>query len=338
MKRIFLLAIVSVCCLMASARKTPVDYVNPLMGTDSKISLSNGNTYPAIAMPWGMNFWMPQTGKIGDGWAYTYASDKIRGFKQTHQPSPWINDYGQFSLMPVTGRLKIDQDSRASWFSHKSETAKPYYYSVYLSEYDVTTEIAPTERCAYFRFTFPQTDDAHIVVDAFDRGSYIKVIPEENRIVGYTTRNSGGVPKNFRNWFIIEFDKPFAASQVWAGYKKVEDYLELKSDHVGAVVTFSTERGEKVQAKVASSFISLEQAEQNLLEIGDRTFEQVKNEGRQAWNDVLGRIRVEDEDPDRLKTFYSCFYRSVLFPRKFYDKFMWCWGWNHGFEHSRRTL
>ncbi len=319
MKRIFLLAIVSVCCLMASARKTPVDYVNPLMGTDSKISLSNGNTYPAIAMPWGMNFWMPQTGKIGDGWAYTYASDKIRGFKQTHQPSPWINDYGQFSLMPVTGRLKIDQDSRASWFSHKSETAKPYYYSVYLSEYDVTTEIAPTERCAYFRFTFPQTDDAHIVVDAFDRGSYIKVIPEENRIVGYTTRNSGGVPKNFRNWFIIEFDKPFAASQVWAGYKKVEDYLELKSDHVGAVVTFSTERGEKVQAKVASSFISLEQAEQNLLEIGDRTFEQVKNEGRQAWNDVLGRIRVEDEDPDRLKTFYSCFYRSVLFPRKFYE-------------------
>ncbi len=319
MKRIFLLAIVSVCCLMASARKTPVDYVNPLMGTDSKISLSNGNTYPAIAMPWGMNFWMPQTGKIGYGWAYTYASDKIRGFKQTHQPSPWINDYGQFSLMPVTGRLKIDQDSRASWFSHKSETAKPYYYSVYLSEYDVTTEIAPTERCAYFRFTFPQTDDAHIVVDAFDRGSYIKVIPEENRIVGYTTRNSGGVPKNFRNWFIIEFDKPFAASQVWAGYKKVEDYLELKSDHVGAVVTFSTERGEKVQAKVASSFISLEQAEQNLLEIGDRTFEQVKNEGRQAWNDVLGRIRVEDEDPDRLKTFYSCFYRSVLFPRKFYE-------------------
>ncbi len=319
MKRIFLLAIVSVCCLMASARKTPVDYVNPLMGTDSKISLSNGNTYPAIAMPWGMNFWMPQTGKIGDGWAYTYASDKIRGFKQTHQPSPWINDYGQFSLMPVTGRLKIDQDSRASWFSHKSETAKPYYYSVYLSEYDVTTEIAPTERCAYFRFTFPQTDDAHIVVDAFDRGSYIKVIPEENRIVGYTTRNSGGVPKNFRNWFIIEFDKPFAASQVWAGYKKVEDYLELKSDHVGAVVTFSTERGEKVQAKVASSFISLEQAEQNLLEIGDRTFEQVKNEGRQAWNDVLGRIIVEDEDPDRLKTFYSCFYRSVLFPRKFYE-------------------
>ena len=120
------------------AQKQPVDYVNPLMGTDSKISLSNGNTYPAIALPWGMNFWMPQTGKMGDGWAYTYASDKIRGFKQTHQPSPWINDYGQFSIMPMTGRLRIDQEQRACWFSHKAEKATPYYYSVYLSEYNLT--------------------------------------------------------------------------------------------------------------------------------------------------------------------------------------------------------
>ena len=222
------------------AQKQPVDYVNPLMGTDSKISLSNGNTYPAIALPWGMNFWMPQTGKMGDGWAYTYASDKIRGFKQTHQPSPWINDYGQFSIMPMTKQLKIDQDSRASWFSHKAEKATPYYYSVYLSEYNMTTEIAPTERCAYFRFTFPEASDAYVVVDAFDRGSYVKVIPEENKIVGYTTRNSGGVPQNFRNYFVIEFDKPFTFNKVWADYHLVETHLELQSNHVGAAIGFST--------------------------------------------------------------------------------------------------
>ena len=83
----------------------PVDYVNPLMGTQSVHSLSNGNTYPAIARPWGMNFWTPQTGEMGDGWIYTYTAEKIRGFKQTHQPSPWMNDYGQFSIMPVTGKL-----------------------------------------------------------------------------------------------------------------------------------------------------------------------------------------------------------------------------------------
>ena len=301
------------------AQKQPVDYVNPLMGTDSKISLSNGNTYPAIALPWGMNFWMPQTGKMGDGWAYTYASDKIRGFKQTHQPSPWINDYGQFSIMPMTKQLKIDQDSRASWFSHKAEKATPYYYSVYLSEYNMTTEIAPTERCAYFRFTFPEASDAYVVVDAFDRGSYVKVIPEENKIVGYTTRNSGGVPQNFRNYFVIEFDKPFTFNKVWADYHLVETHLELQSNHVGAAIGFSTKKGEQVHTKVASSFISPEQAELNLKEIGNKTFEQTKEAGRKAWNDVLGRIKVEDDDENRMRTFYSCLYRSVLFPRMFHE-------------------
>ena len=319
MKRFFLAAALFFACLSAFAAKDPVDYVNPLMGTDSKFSLSNGNTYPAIAMPWGMNFWTPQTGEMGDGWAYTYHSDKIRGFKQTHQPSPWINDYGQFSLMPVTGRLAIDQNHRASWFSHKAETVTPYYYSVYLADHDVTTEIAPTERCAYFRFTFPETDKSYVVIDAFDRGSYVKVIPEQNKIVGYTTRNSGGVPRNFKNWFVIEFDKPFDNQLVWAGYGPVKNHLELESNHVGAVVGFKTRRGEAVHAKVASSFISLEQAEQNLKEIGDRTFDQVKEAGRAVWNDVLGRIEIEDEDIHRKETFYSCLYRSVLFPRSLFE-------------------
>ena len=305
--------------IFAQKLKDPVDYVNPLMGTDSKLSLSNGNTYPAIALPWGMNFWMPQTGKMGDGWAYIYDADKIRGFKQTHQPSPWINDYGQFSIMPMTKQLKIDQDERASWFSHKTEKATPYYYSVYLSEYDVTTEITPTERCAYFRFTFPETDQAYIIVDAFDRGSYIKIIPEKNKIIGYTTRNSGGVPKNFKNYFVIEFDKPFTYKKVWAGKSIVEGLLELQADHAGAAIGFATHRGEQVHARVASSFISIEQAEQNLKEIGDKDFEQTKEAARNTWNNTLGRIRIESDDTERVSTFYSCFYRSVLFPRMFFE-------------------
>lgn len=318
-KRVILFFINILLCGISLAQKSPVDYVNPLMGTDSKISLSNGNTYPAIAMPWGMNFWMPQTGRIGDGWAYTYASDKINGFKQTHQPSPWINDYGQFSIMPVTGQLKLDQKERASWFSHKSEKATPYYYSVYLSEHDVTTEITPTERCAYFRFRFPETSDSYVIIDAFDRGSYVKIIPEENKIIGYTTRNSGGVPDNFKNYFIIEFSKPFTFNKVWADYHLVEQHLELQSDHVGAAIGFSTYKGEVVEAKIASSFISFEQAGLNLKEIGEKTFEQVKEQGRKTWNDVLGRIKIDDDNETQLRTFYSCLYRSVLFPRKFYE-------------------
>lgn len=310
-----LIGIIWIGSISLFAEKKPVDYVNPLMGTDSNISLSNGNTYPAIALPWGMNFWMPQTGKMGDGWAYTYHSEKIRGFKQTHQPSPWINDYGQFSIMPMTGSLKIDQDSRASWFSHKAEKATPYYYSVYLADYNMTTEITPTERCAYFRFTFPESKDAYVVIDAFDRGSYVKILPEQNKIVGYTTRNSGGVPQNFKNYFVIEFDKPFNFNKVWANYRIVEEHLDLQSDHVGAAIGFKVKRGEQVHAKVASSFISMEQAYQNLKEIGDKSFAQVKDAAYKRWNDILGRIKVDDDNENRIATFYSCMYRSVLFPR-----------------------
>src|ERR1035437_4436690 len=103
----------------------PVEWINPLMGTDSKGDLSNGNTYPTIGLPWGMNYWVPQTGNMGDGWQYTYSADKIKGFKQTHQPSPWMTDYGQFSIMPMTGHAKYNEEERASWFSHKAETVKP---------------------------------------------------------------------------------------------------------------------------------------------------------------------------------------------------------------------
>ncbi|NNG10229.1 MAG: glycoside hydrolase family 92 protein [Arenibacter sp.] len=295
-----------------------VDYVSPLMGTDSKPSMSNGNTYPAIAMPWGMNFWTPQTGKMGDGWAYTYAADKLRGFKQTHQPSPWMNDYGQFAIMPITGKLRFNEDERASWFSHKSEVVKPYYYSVYLADHDITTEIAPTERAAMFRFTFPESDSTHVVLDALDNGSYVKIIPEERKIIGYTTKNSGGVPDNFKNYFVMIFDKDFEASNLFDG-KQLIHKQEIKSDHTGAIVSFSTKKGEVVTAKVASSFISIAQAELNLKELGTDSFDTVKDKGRDAWNRELGRIKIEGGTVDQFRTFYSCLYRSLLFPRKFFE-------------------
>ena len=310
--------------LMAQAVKVnvqnAVDFVNPLMGSDSDHGLSTGNTYPAIAMPWGMNFWVPQTGKMGDGWQYTYAARKIRGLKQTHQPSPWINDYGQFSLMPTVGKPVFDEEQRASWFSHKAEKATPYYYSVYLADYDVTAELCPTERAALMAFTFPKTDSAHVVIDAFDKGSYIKVFPAERKVIGYSTRNSGGVPDNFRNYFVIEFDHDFDAVLSVKNGEYKEGY-EQEGNHVGAIITFKIQqRGEKVQARVASSFISDAQAWQNLKELGAADMEQLKQQARNRWNEVLGKIEVEDEDIDHLRTFYSCLYRSVLFPRAFYEK------------------
>ena len=301
-----------------------VQYVNPLVGTQSSFELSAGNTYPVIAMPWGMNFWTPRTNKIGDGWQYTYTANRIYGFEQTHQPSPWINDYGQFSLMPVVGMPSMDEAARASWFSHKSEVALPHYYKVYLADYDVVTEVTPTERAAMFRFTFPK-GESYVVLDAYDNGSYVQVIPEENKIVGYTTRNSGGVPENFRNYFVVVFDTPFEYSGTFSGnggtsaLALTEGMLCSNAFHTGAVVGFPTERGQEVHARVASSFISIEQAEQNLLELGEDSFDTVVAKGRDSWNGVLGRVEVSGGTTDQLRTFYSCLYRSLLFPRKFYE-------------------
>lgn len=297
-----------------------VQYVNPLMGTQSNSNLSNGNTYPAIARPWGMNFWTPQTGKMGDGWVYTYTAEKIRGFKQTHQPSPWMNDYGQFSIMPVTGKLVFDENKRASWFSHKAENATPYYYNVYLSDFDVTTEITATERAACFQFTFPKNDSSFIVVDAFDKGSYVKIIPSENKIIGYTTRNSGGVANNFKNYFVLEFSTSFTLNYTWHENVLVKDAIEMHSDHAGAVVGFKTNKGEKINVRVASSFISVEQAELNLKnELGNTSFNDVVTASKNAWNKVLGIVKAEGGTDEQLKTFYSCLYRTVCFPQKHYE-------------------
>ncbi len=296
------------------------DYVNPLMGTDSAFDLSNGNTYPAIAMPWGMNFWTPMTSKMGDGWTYKYDENKIRGIKQTHQPSPWINDYAAFSLMAVTGELKFQEDERASWFSHKAETVKPHHYKTYLADYDVVAEVVPTERAAHFKFTFPD-DQSYILLDGFFQGSMVKILPEERKIIGYCRNHNGGVPENFHNYFVAEFDKDFELTHTWRdGWILAENSTENEGDHVGAIVGFNTKRGEVVHVKVASSFISPAQAQLNLdKEIGNDSFQQTYDKAKMAWEKQLGRIIVEDDNIDNLRTFYSCLYRVLLFPRKMHE-------------------
>ncbi len=323
MKRL-ILSILLCGILLPTKAKDYTEYVNPMVGTQSTFELSTGNTYPAIARPWGMNFWTPQTGKMGDGWQYSYNAYKIKGFKQTHQPSPWINDYGQFSIMPVTGKLVFDENKRASWFAHKGEEAKAYYYKVYLAEHDVAVELTPTERAAMFRFTFPENEHSYIVVDAFHKGDFkeapfIKVDKNNNRIIGYTTRNSGGVPNNFKNYFVVEFDKPFTYMATVSNNEIKENSTEQHADHVGAIIGFQTKKGEIVHARVASSFISPEQALQNLKELSDDSFDELVAKGKEAWNDVLGKVEVEGGTTDQYRTFYSCLYRSLLFPRKFYE-------------------
>ncbi|MCB0685224.1 MAG: GH92 family glycosyl hydrolase [Saprospiraceae bacterium] len=301
------------------AQYDPVALVNPLMGTDSDFSLSNGNTYPAIALPWGMNFWSPQTAPNGDGWMYAYDAYQIRGFKQTHQPSPWINDYAAFSIMPVTGNLRFSEKERKSWFSHKTEEASPDYYSVYLADYNTRVEISPTERAAQFQITFPETDSAFIVLDAFDMGSMVEIIPEQRKIIGYCRNNHGGVPDNFHNYFVLVFDKDFDYVNTFSD-STLNGSTTAEADHVGAIVGFRTGKNEKVKIKVASSFISPQQALLNLeQEIGSDSFDETREKAHTVWSKELDRIRIHASNREILRTFYSCLYRVLLFPRKFYE-------------------
>lgn len=290
------------------------DRVNPLVGTLSSFDISTGNTYPVIGRPWGMNSWTPQTGKMGDGWQYTYTAGKIRGFKQTHQPSPWINDYGQFSLMPCVGANPIfDEEQRASWFSHKAERATPYLYEVYLADYDTQVRLAPTERAVSFEFKFGSSSKAEerwLIVDAFDGGSEIEQVGE--RILrGISRKNSGGVPSNFANYFVLHFTRPIAE------LRRMQTTDKQGKQHSMVAVRL---RGSDalVSCGLASSFISYDQAELNLQELGGRSTDLVAEEGRRVWNELLGRIEVIDE-VEKSKTFYSNLYRCLLFPRRFYE-------------------
>lgn len=296
-----------------------VRYVNTLQGTNSSFELTRGNTYPTTALPFAMHTWTPQTGINGDGWKYQYQKDSIRGFQQAHQCSSWTNDYAVFSLMPVTGKLQVDQYSRAAKFSHKNETGRPNYYRVVLDN-GITTEISPVERGAHLRFSFPKGKSAFIVLDGYTGMSGVNIIPGENKITGYV-HNGRGLQKNFKSYFVIEFDRPIRSFGIWNNQtgQRLPGKTDAEGKGMGAWVEFDS--GAKVQVKTASSYISPEQAELNLKnELGQfASLEDTKEAARKIWNDHLSRIFVEGGSEADKATFYSCYFRASLFSRKFYE-------------------
>ncbi|NIA29207.1 MAG: glycoside hydrolase family 92 protein [Actinobacteria bacterium] len=317
-KHLVLLAIILLFSCSTTRKTNVVDYVNPLVGTDSEHKFSNGNTYPTAAMPFGMTAWTPSTGKLGDGWIYQYKKDKINGIKATHQPSPWIGDYGDFSFMPMTGELKTSYAERASRFSHGNEISRPYYYSVDLLDYGVEAEVAPTARCAQFRISYPDSGDAWLVVDAHKKGSDVQVFPETKMVTGVSRSNHGGVPANFACYFIVVFDSPFAAYGTWNEKEIHRQVRSLKGEHVGAFLRFKS--GAQVHYKVGTSFISLDQARLNLQkEIGDNTFDETVTVGKNTWERNLSKIEIDGATEAQKITFYTAFYRALLFPRMFYE-------------------
>jgi len=310
--------IISFCLFVSySYSSNPVQFVNPLVGSQSTYSFSYGNTYPAIALPWGMNFWSPQTGENKSGWMYVYTDSIIRGFRQTHQPSPWINDYGTFSIMPLVDSVRISDKDRVIGFSHSNEVSTPYYYRVKMNN-GVTAEISPTERAAMFRINYPAAAMKFLVVDAFNKGSMLQLDKSRRRLIGYSKYNNRGVPSNFANYFVLEFNFPVKQSKVYADGK--ENDMLGEGDHVLASLQFEVPAGATLQIRTASSFISPAQAELNFRrELGKNSFDEIREKAMTVWNKALGRIEITDSNTENKRVFYSCLYRTLLFPRMFYE-------------------
>lgn len=320
------LLFLSICLpfLFASCQQTKktvefVDYVNPLMGTESTFAFSHGNTYPAVAVPWGMNFWSPQTGENGSGWMYTYTDSLMRGFRQTHQPSPWINDYGTFSIMPLAGELKVSHKERLVPFSHQQEKSTPYNYSV-IFDNGVQTSLSATSRGAVLEVTFPDKEDQYVVVDAYNGGGSMVIEPGNKLVKGVSRYNNGGVPDNFANYFMVEFSHPVTGYGVYNGDTLLHEQTHVAADYSCAYLKFDVPAGEKLTIRTASSFISPEQAAINFnREVADADVKQIGGKAREQWNNYLGRVEAEGGTDEQLRTFYSCLYRTLLFPREFYE-------------------
>lgn len=321
MKRILLTAILSAFCLAGYAQTDLVQYANSLQGTASTFELSYGNTYPTVARPFGQHFWSAQTGINGDGWKYRYSDNEIRGFQQTHQCSPWMNDYGVIGLFPEVGTLVVDDKTRGAKFSHANETAHPDGYKVKFDN-GIQTEFTATERCAHFRFTYPSKGKAYLILDPNIGNSEVSIDKQARRITGWVDNiKFVNAPGTFRCHFIVEFDKDIKSFGIWDNVddKVVSGQASESGRQVGAYVEFKA--GSKVQAKVTSSYISLEQAETTLsAELGSFTkVERTKAESHKVWNDLFSRVKIETADESKLRTFYSCLFRANLFSRKFYE-------------------
>ncbi|WP_028593733.1 GH92 family glycosyl hydrolase [Paenibacillus assamensis] len=297
-------------------------HVNPLQGTDSIYPYSNGNTLPLTSMPFGMNAWAPQTTEAGGGWWFSPNHNRLEGIRLTHQPSPWIGDYGHMAFMPQTGPLKVWAPERSSSFRKQDMIVKPDYFNVHLLRYQTTLELTPTTRCSSMRVTFGQAEQARLIVSPFPGESNMSIDVEKRMLTGYTTAKAGGTPENYRMYFVASFSCPIVADESGLSDQdnKPVAALTMTGERVGAYIGLQLPDNRIVEVRVSTSFISEEQAVINLeREIGDRSFDEVRALATEAWEKQLGVIEVESDDQDKLDTFYTCLYRTSLYPHTMHE-------------------
>ncbi len=304
----------------AAADDDLTHWVDPLIGTRTSYELSGGNTYPATSRPSGMTSWSPQTFDYENALFYDYSADSLNGIRATHQASVWMSDYGDFSLMPVTGDPGFLPTQRASPFSHDNESSRPESYSVELPRYALRLEVAPTSRAAVIRVRSARSDTVTFIVDPHPPGTRIEILPSEARLQALTATHMGGTPDNFRSFLWAKFDRTPVDWGTWTDSTVHRRATQSEGEHSGAWVRFAGVRATPLIIRVGTSFIGARQAEHNLeREIGDASFDDVAAQGRGEWNELLGRAHVEGGPAERRTVFYSALYRSLLFPRSWHE-------------------
>lgn len=302
-----------------------VDRVNPYIGTGSG-KIGYGGTMPFVTPPFGMTDWTPQTrqNKLSVV-SYKYEDTTISGFIGTHQPAIWMGDYGYVTLMPEIGALKTTPEARKLPFKHSDEVARPDYYSVWMDAGNskrIRTEMTATERCAYMRFTFPAGDDSKVIVEASRPGiaGLTAVSIGTSEIEGYNPdRVDAGLGPfklpNFKGYFVVQFRQKFKVAGVY------DPKSQPPAEATGAYAKFTTTDGEVIEARIGTSFISMQQARANLsAEIPEWDFEALRKKLREQWNEKLSRVTVEGANEDEIKTVTTALYHALLYPRIFSEQ------------------
>lgn len=299
--------------------KSPVDYVNPLIGT-----AEHGHVYPGATVPFGMIQLSPDTRvNTWDGCSgYHYSDDRILGFSHNHLTGTGCADLGNVLLIPTVGKVRMTPGAHAgegysTHFSHEHESAHPGYYSVLLPDYGVKVELTATTHAGLHRYTFPESDEAHVILDVQsgignNTTDALATIEDDQTVTGYRRSDGWGGDKIY--YFVIEFSKPFVS----AGVGQVDTDApgrESRGRETKGHFDFKTKAGEQILVRVALSTVSIEGARKNLrAEMPGWDFDAVAGAAREEWNKALSVMTVDTKDENLKQTFYTALYHTMLAP------------------------
>ncbi|MBB4107187.1 GH92 family glycosyl hydrolase [Pedobacter zeae] len=350
-KKVFLPCLL-LSSMMASAQQNLVQYVKPIIGT-SKM----GHTYPGATVPFGAVQLSPETDTLsyevngkynGDVYkycaGYKYEDKTITGFSHTHFSGTGHSDLGDFLIMPTQGKLQLNpgvasnpKGGYRSAYSHANEVAEAGYYRVKLDDDNITAELTSTTRVGMHQYTFPKSDQSHIILDLMagiynyeDKTvwTYVRVV-NDTLVTGY--RQTNGWARTRTVYFAMSFSKPFksygrksydpkqAYRGFWGKFNQEQNFPEIAGKKIKMFFDFDTQEGEKIKIKFALSPVSQENALQNMrAEISGWDFEKVKAQAQATWNKELNKIQVSTSNDNKIN-FYTALYHANINPTTYTD-------------------